>query len=604
MNQPIESVRANLFNPARGLELLLTLAVCLFLIKLAAPLATPGIDLGLHQRYGHLAGELDAPLSWDWLQSLFLQHISGVVPLDLRAIALLRTAGPLLALTGGVGYVSLQFARTGASWGICLTFALWAALAWLVRPYGMPGTVWIWIAAAGLVGAVFTLPFWLWGTVAPDRSANLNVWTACVWPGWLLFTSIACLVALDFGASGPVVPGGMALSPPRPGGRYFGVNQVDGTWLASGVLLTCVCLRSTLLRTGIGLCNTLAALWQRPRGPGVLIILAALMALAFGWLGYFDNRAFLGIAGFYGGGKSHISGEILRLIACAALAWFAYRVGEWPTSVQRTLLSLRGLILVGMVSALGLLVSDDSGPLLTLALAFPLLLGVPLLRRLRSSASVLLLALVVAIAVLAAWRTTLVDELPKVSHMAKLRDFMRTNPYEADSPNLAQARWLMAAAPTNGFGLARVPYCGVRALTGQGICSIGSGAHLQMPLDMAYAPLSASFGALHAALLIVMLLLWLFALPAGQLVAWSATGNAVRGELHHGLNNSRTLGLLPVWLVTVPCLAAQAQTLVSIGAVLDWSSLSGITMPLLGLGSTSLCATAIWVGLAAHSQTS
>jgi hypothetical protein len=602
MNLPSEPVQSDYCNLARWLELLLTIAVCLFLIKLAAPLATPGVDLGLQQRYGSLAGELDAQLSWDWLHALFQRHLWNAVPMDLRAIALLRTVGPVLALLGFLGYLALQVARTGTWWGMCLTLALWAALASLVRPYGVAGSVWIGITTTTLLGVFLTLPFWPWSKTAPRQSNGLNLWTACVWPGWLFFTSIACLVALDFGARGPVLPGGMTLSPPKPGARYFGVSQFDGVWLASGVLLICVCLRSPLLRMGICLCNTLASLWQRPRGPGVLVVLAALLAFALGWLGYFDNRPFLGIAGLHGGGKSHISGEFLRLIACSALAWFAYRVGEWPTSVQRTLLSLRGLTLVGMVSVIGLLVSDDSGPLLILALAFPLLLGVPALRRIRSNASVLLLALVVAFAVLGAWRTTLVEGLPLVSHMAKLRELMRSNPYEADSPNLAQARWLMDAAPTNGFGLARVPYCGARALTGRGTCTIGSGAHLQMPLDMAYAPLSASFGTLNAGLLIVLLLLWLFALPTGQLAAWAAMEHRDKVEGMQGVQTTRALWLLPVWLVTVPCLAAQAQTLISIGAVLGWSSLSGITMPLLGLGSTSLCATAIWVGLAAHSQ--
>lgn len=594
----------NYFNPARWLELLLTLAVCFFLFKLAAPLATTGADLGLHQRYGPLTGALDAPLSWDWLQAIAQRHTWDVLPRDLRAIALLRTAGPVLALLGGVGWLALQLVRTGSTWAVWLVLALWAALAWLLRPYGLPGSVWMGLAAAALAGFALTLPFWPWRKAlpgAPGTANPLSLWIACVWPGWLLLTAIGVMIAMDFAARGPVSPGGMALIHPKPGARYYGLNQLDGLWLASGVLLACVCFRAPLLRAGIGLCNTLAALWARPRGPAVLMLLAGLLALALGWIGYFDNKNFLHIAGLHGGGKPHISGEILRLIACTALAWFAYRVGEWPTSAQRTWLSLRGLLVLGMVSALGLLVSDDSGPLLILALAVPLLLGGPLLRRARSNISALLLTLVVAIAVLGAWRTTLVDGLPLMSHMAQVRELLRAHPEEADSPNRMQATWLMDAAPAGGFGLARVPYCSARALAGQGACTLGSGASLQMPLDMAYAPLSATFGTLNAGLLLVLLLLWLFALPAGQLAAWRATGQGAQGG---AAQPSRTLALLPVWLVAVACVAAQAQALISVGATLGWSSLSGVTLPFFGVGSTALCAAAIWVGLAAHSRSS
>lgn len=601
MNQAITPAHTKHFNPAPWLELLLTIAVCFFLFKLAAPLATPGADLGLHQRYGPLTGALDAPLSWDWLQTLAQRHTWVVLPRDLRAIALLRTAGLVLALLGGVGWLALQLARTGSTWAAWLVLALWAALAWLLRPYGLPGSVWMGLAAAALAGSMLTLPFWPWRKALPGGPgvANpLSLWTACVWPGWLLLTAIGVMIAMDFAARGPVSPGGMALIHPKPGARYYGLNQLDGLWLASAVLLACVCFRGPLLRRGIGLCNTLAALWARPRGPVVLTVLAWLLALALGWLGYFDNRNFLHIAGVHGGGKPHISGEILRLTACVALAWFAYRVGEWHSSAQRTWLSLRALLVLGALSVLGLVTSDDSGPLLIMALAVPLLLGVPLLRRTRNTTRALLLALVLAIAALGAWRTTLVDGLPLISHMAKLRGLLLAHPERADSPNRMQATWLMDATPAGGFGLAKTPYCGARALQGgPGTCTLGSGASLQMPLDMAYAPLTATFGALNASLLLVFLLLWLFALPAGQLAAWWTAGQEGRAR-----QPSHTLGLLPVWLVAVPCLAAQAQALVSVGATLGWSSLSGVTLPFFGIGSTALCAAAVWVGLAAHSR--
>ena len=324
--------------------------------------------------------------------------------------------------------------------------------------------------------------------------------------------------------------------------------------------------------------------------------------LAVGWLGAADHRNFLGIAGLRGSGRPHISGELLRLGVCGALAWFAYRIGEWRVSAQRARANLQHLLVGLALCAAGLVVSDDKGPLLVLALAGAVLLGAPVLQwvggggrrgwvRGARNGAALVLALALAIAALGLWRTALTDWLPRISHDAAAREAMRANPFDAASPNLAQARWLMDATPASGFGLARVPYCGARAHAGEAGCTLASGAPLQMPSDFAFVPLLATWGATGASALVLGMLLWLFSLPAGMLAAQRSGGPCDAAD---------PLGLLPVWLVAVPALVAQAQTMVSVGATLGWSSLTGVTMPFLGYGTTSLCAVALAVGLAAH----
>lgn len=582
---------------AHGFELLLTLLVCTVLYQLAAPL--PGVAQAVAEmgRYRHLAGLAHVPANplglWFWLTANWQNADTVVMARDARAVWLLYAAGPLLAVTGLLGWLALQFARTSTAWAGGLVLALWSALAWLLRPFELPGILWLGLAALGGCMTVLTLPVWPWQQhrVSASRDdGGLNRWTACVWPGWLLFVGTGCLLAIDFAAHGPIVPGGMDLQPVRPGARYFGLSQMDGMWLASAVLLAAVLGRATWLRSWIGVCNTLVALMQRPRGPVVLGLAALGLTLLAGWLGYFSGRNYLGIPGLHGAGKPHISGEIVRLLACVVLAWYAYRVGEWRGSAQRTWLRLRGLLLVGLLCALALWVSDDKGPLLILALALPLLLGLPLLRQLQNKPLTGLLAALLVASLIWLWRTLLVDWLPQVSRMAAAREYLRAHLFEASSPNLAQARWLMEAAPPDGFGLAHVPYCGARAWLEPGLCSLGSGAPLQMPSDMAYALVTATFGAGGAVLVMILLLLWLAALPVGLL---SATP--------HG---THPLRLWPAWLVAVACLAAQAQVLVSAGAVLGWSSLTGVTLPLFGFGSAALCASAIWVGLAADSRDS
>ena len=596
MRNPDEPAAGRFLTPARLLELLLTFGAAWLLIVMAAPLATPGADLGLQQRYG-TAG---APMPWDWMRSLLASYASTSVPQDVRAISMLRGAGCWMALMGGAGWLALQLARSGSAWACWLAMSLWVGLAWLLRPFQWPGAVWM---GALTVGLGFTLLAALRPSQRKQRFFGpLNAWTACVWPGWLLLAGAGCLVILDFAARGPVLVHGMSAWPPRPGARYFGLNQADGLWLASGLLIFCAACGAAIVRSWIRVCTTLAALWQRPRGAKLLLPLALLFTGALGWLGASAHGAYMGLPGLRGGGQPHISGELLRLGACSAMAWFAYRFGEWGGSVQRAWHGMGRLLVLLLSCTLGLVLSDDKGPLLVLALAMAVLLGIPVLQQAgnwaRSGAAqvaahggAVLLAAVFAIAALAMWRIALTDWMPRLSVDAAVREVLRESPFEARSPNLAQARWLMDATPSSGFGLGRVPYCGARAHAGQAACTLGSGAPLQMPSDFAFVPLFATWGSMGASALEFGTLLWLFTLPAGMLAAWRSRGPA---------QPAHRIGLLPIWLVAVFALVAQAQSVVSFGATLGWSSLTGVTLPVTGYGVAALCTMAAVVGLAAN----
>jgi cell division protein FtsW (lipid II flippase) len=581
------------FTRSRWLEFMLTIAVCGFLINLAEPLGAPTLDHGLDQRYG----SVDASLSWIWVQTLYANYAWTSLPQDQRAIAMLRMAGYWLALLGASGWLGLQLARTGAAWAGYLVMALWAMLAWLLRPFQLPGVVWVGTVAFAFFGMLVAL--------SRNRKSmggcSINAWTAAVWPGWLLLTGAGCLVLMDFAARGPVVPNGMLVLPVKPGSRYFGLNQADGLWVASGLLVLSAYFHRPLVRAFIWLCTKFAALWQRPRGPLFLLGLASILTFALGWLGASQHRNVMGLSGLHGAGKPHISSELLRLCLCVTLAWFAYRFGEWTTSSQRMRCGMWQTTIMLTLLAIGFGISDDKGPLLVMALAAAILMGIPALWQISGSyrngvagaarrGAAVLFAISIAIAGLSLWRTTLVDWLPLVSADATSREFLRTNPFEAKSPNLAQARWLMESTPADGFGLARVPYCGARAYAGQLTCSLGSGAPLQMPSDFAFVPLFATWGTLGASALVIGTLLWLAALPLGMLASWRKASSR---------QPTCTIGLLPVWLVAVPALVAQAQIVVSTGATMGWSSLTGVTLPLLGYGSAALCAAAAWVGLAA-----
>lgn len=324
--------------------------------------------------------------------------------------------------------------------------------------------------------------------------------------------------------------------------------------------------------------------------------MGSILALALGILGHNANYPLnLGIAKVKGMGMPHISGEILRLLACIALAWFAYRIGEWGATAPRIRRGLGFLMLSLALIGLGLATSDDMGPGLVLLLAGLLLAGVPLLHRLlRSTARTpytalgLLLAGALTVGAVGLWRTVVSDWAPQFSKAAEQRELARNYPFRANSPNLAQTRWLIDDAPAGGYGLARVPYCGARAHVEAAGCTLGSGAPIQLVSDFAYAGLASTWGIGGSGMLIFLLLAWLCALPLSALAA-----------LKHPAQPP-SWALLHVWLVAIPSLAAQVQTLISVGATMTLSSLTGVTLPVLGYGSMALCTIGLWVGLAAN----
>ena len=575
------------------MELLLTVGVGCEFLYWAAPLALLSTDPAVESRYRALPLTLSGDLTWHWLCAY--AQLPWWQPLqdELRAPLLLRYSGQFLLVFSGCGWAALQLARSPVRGGRWLALALWSGMAWTLRPFHLPSVVWTLI---GLLTLCIAGTSFMRRSRGKQRIGPLNPLIACVWPGWLLLTGVGLLIQIDFAATGPLVPNGYSLTPIKPGARFFGLNQADAIWLSTGILIVVVGWRAAILKAWVGVCQGAATVLQRPRGSLLCFLLALVIAIFLGWLGLVKHRLFLGVPGINGGGKPHIAGEILRLAACGVLAWFAYRNGEWRGSRMRTVRTGAVIFVIVLLSALGLLLADDKGPLLILALALPMLLVTPILRVACAHWRAAIVGLIGAGLLIGAWRTALVEWLPQWSNEAANRAALMADAFTAYRPTMAQARWLLDASPSGGFGLGRVPYCGAQALYDMTRCTLGSGAPLQMPSDLAYVPLVVTFGATTAACLIATLLGWLSVCVAGQWLTSRSTAETSATRFR------RDLGLLPVWLVAIPTLAAQAQTIVSVGAALSWSSLTGVTLPLLGYGGSALCATALWVGLCLHSD--
>jgi len=302
-----------------------------------------------------------------------------------------------------------------------------------------------------------------------------------------------------------------------------------------------------------------------------------------------------------GAGRPYIAGEVVRVAAVVAIAWYCYRVGEWQLSGAAARRSVFALVASALTCSAALILSADMGPMVIIALAAALLvppiairsalLGVSL-----NSGRILVLGAALATICFSAasiwfWNVGLIKGAPLVSHTAQEREHGRQMPFRASSPNFAQVSWLAdAASPTQGFGLGRVPYCGARAAIGRGTCTLGSGAPLQMASDMAFAGLVATWGWGVATSIAAGMMFWL-----RILILAAAPSDYRRGDDPAAADS---LDWLRAWLVSAAAVTAIVQSLTSLGGTLGWTPLTGVTLPLLSFGSSSLCCMAAWTGLA------
>ncbi len=573
-------------------EFLLSCAVAAALMALAQPLASLPLE-ALGSRY---AVPTQTP-SGIWLWEVWRNSHWDALGQDIRALALHKFSGCMLAATALLGWLGLQGARRSGMRGGALAFACWAVLAWLLRPFQWPGAVWIAVTAAAAM--LLLLPV---RRVHQAEQAGSSTWTAFVWPGWILFCGVGCLQVIDFAARGPVVPGGLLRQPAAAGARYFGLQQLDGLWLAVGLFLLVVATRRPILQFIVAFFARLPATGARQRL--LRFAVPCLIVIAMGWLGYFPSRDFLGVPGLRGGGKPHVSGEALRLMAWLVIAWLFYRWNEWESSRPRLLAGIL-LAAAGLAACTaGFVLSDDKGPMLVIALSGvvigPSFIAMAVGRRWGMHVCAAVTAAFIALGI-AAWHTGMVKVLPQVSKQAGQRAEMRAQPFaNPSSANLAQALWLMAFSPRQPVNrLTLVPWCGAAAYMNLARCTLASGAPIQMPSDLGYVMLTATWGAAGAAGWLLLLLAWLAALPLGQLRAWNLY---MRAGMPGRSVAARRLDLLPVWMVAVAVAMAIAQVLVSAGAALAWLPLAGVTFPLYGFGGTALCSTAIWTALAAHNS--
>jgi cell division protein FtsW (lipid II flippase) len=159
----------------------------------------------------------------------------------------------------------------------------------------------------------------------------------------------------------------------------------------------------------------------------------------------------------------------------------------------------------------------------------------------------------------------------------------KNNPFQAREDFLAVFQWFGAEAGAWGFGLGQVPWCGYAVTLGDG-CNASTGVPYQISSDYAFFGVAGVWGMVGAALITMALLLWLFSLMVG---------------LMPSQKKLLSFDLLRGWLVGAWAVAMMVQVFLTAAGALGLFVLTGVPLPMLAMGLTSLLAIAVFVALAA-----
>jgi len=539
-------------------------AVVTILFVIASPLMTEEGG-GLGGRYV-LSGLQTLPAQMAWWQ--------GAAPTQ-RTLDASTGIGYILALWGGLGWLSLKSAAYGAGRmsGLLAVIGLSGSGAAVIDAYGISAQVWLGLSALAFLGCLVAGGSALIRSHRSARSRQLTLTQVhgwWVWPLWILLSGLGVIWLMDLAARGPHQL------------MMIGLHQLDALWLASLLIMPfMVWAHHSLLKAGLWL----REVWRTPRGPLVMGIALIAMLVFCIWLGRY---ATLG----HQHGFPHQSAELIRVLIALSLAWLMSRYAEWGAADSRraSATGLGGTLLLGGVSSL--IISGDLGPVLAMLLGgLPLVVTILIPRQSgKRYWGRLMLVTVCLIGLLAIIQAGLMAWLPD-SPWAPQRLVDRVeatlSPFDARLDFSAQFAWLLDAATNQGFGLTSVPWCGAMPMLGLSSCTNTSGVPVQLGSDYVFVGLAALWGR-YAATTIAALTALLF-------VALAYVSLPQRNRRPAALTPP---ALLHAWIVIAFTALALGQLAVSTAGNVGAIPVSGITQPLLGLGSVSLCAMAAWIGFA------
>jgi len=295
---------------------------------------------------------------------------------------------------------------------------------------------------------------------------------------------------------------------------------------------------------------------------------------------YFDWKAW-----------TQFNSELLRLWFVGGLSLFLVKSGEQSVTLggeARTFISRLGKpIFVFVVLVAGLILTDDKGPLLVTVYAGSILIGAFAAFSLggRRGPSTLLGFFVAALIIVAVTAAIFWIGPMLPGNVAARLDAAR-HPFSAVTDQMALIQWFRDAAPTWGFGLGNVPWCGDHA----GASCRGIPKQLQS--DYTFSALWGVFGR------------WatygLIAAYSGWLLLIARPHKAVTDGIVGFRFRDASLQAWISWVVILWVALTYTQLLVTIFGNLGWLPLTGITFPFVSFGAWSLWVSALLFGFAVN----
>jgi cell division protein FtsW (lipid II flippase) len=514
---------------------------------------------------------------------------------SLAARDLLSNAHRYFALWAAAGLLLLQIGRQAmpAYRFLPLAALLWGVLgwtsrvhvewisdrstqtAWLMR-WGIKSPEFFQVLVAGaalllMLGVMLPL-----GRGPPQLPVRQTTSSRIGYAGFVLFVGLGWWLSLDLSATGHYA------------NRFHALYQQVYVF-AAFVLLTLLAPMRLRLADKLGRWFGWFLLLARPRGAGLRRYLP--------WVTYAAAVAIVLLAT----GASHrhqtqFTSEIFRLWLVFGLSWFFFVRGESALSLSagsmksgvHGLVFVWPLLFVLCIPLAGLMLTDDFGPLFVMLYAASIFLGAAFAFAFFDRAGYRnWLGGAVGVLVAGSWVylvTFALYSLP--APLARIAERLASvrSPFTATNDQMAIITWFQESAPTGGYGLGAVPWCGEIA---------GAGCHgvpRQIQSDYVFTALVGVYGGGVAVLLVALLALWL-----------------VRVVIHH---SRATRGIVALdsaagtqqawlsWIAVCWVGLTLAQLAITVAGNLGWLPLTGITFPFASFGAWSLLANTFFLSLA------
>jgi cell division protein FtsW (lipid II flippase) len=304
----------------------------------------------------------------------------------------------------------------------------------------------------------------------------------------------------------------------------------------------------------------------------------------------------LAVAAIVHQSQTQLTSEIFRIWLVFGASWFFFVRGESALALAREgamsawqrLIFAWPLAFALLVPMLGLILTDDFGPLIVILYAGSIFAGAGVAFALFDQEGYRpWLGTAAGVAVAGAWvylGTLALFSLPAPAARIAERLASVRNPFTAVNDQMAIVTWFQESAPSGGYGLGSVPWCGEVA---SAACR---GVPRQIQSDYVFTALTGVYGKAMAVVLVGLQVAWLIRLVSNH-------GRATRGTVDLASPVATQQAWLS-WMAICWVGLTLAQLAITVAGNLGWMPLTGITFPFVSFGAWSILVNTLFLSLA------